>query len=395
MSPIRDRPLATSLTDTVRLRVARALLGLGLATGVVLSFRLWTTQRAFPLLPRIPFVPGFPYPLDWLALAVFVCLALAVAIRTRPRLETAALVLLAAILIAQDQTRCQPWVYQYVLMLFAVIPSKLESESESSRALNTLRILVAALYFWSGLQKVNLVFFTDTGPWFFEAIGKYLPISPSVAGVLSYFLPVVESSIGVGLLFPRTRRAALAAGVAMHLFILFAIGPLGHDVNDVIWPWNIVMIGILWVLFGRTERRVVRLHWLAPPKLVPRSVLVGFCLLPALNWVHLWDSYPSWALYSGMIVEGTVYIDDIAARCLDPDVRSHLRPFGSVQALSIWDWAEDVLNAPVYPERWVFRRLTDYLCTCDPEGQHIVFNVWAPGRWKVPVPAEEYQCGPT
>jgi hypothetical protein len=360
--------------------------------GVLLSIPLWLTDRDFPLLPRIAGVPALASPFDRLALGLFVALAALVAIRRTPRIEATILAILGVALIAQDQTRCQPWVYQYLLMLLVAVRLGRGPDDALAR-LDTLRLATAGLYLWSGLQKFNLIFFVDYGPWFLEPIAQYVPLDELLRRRLSYAFPFVELAVGAGLLVPRLRQGALVLGTAMHLYILYALGPLGHDVNSIVWPWNVVMIALLWVLFARTGGTVFRPRLSAPPVVVRLAVLAAFWVLPALNFVHLWDTHLSWGLYAGMNIEAEAYIDEPAVECLGAEVRPRLQPFGDSYVLKMWLWAVDVTNVPVYPERWVFRRLNDYLCRCDPEGRYILLNLWEPRRWQLPTPVEEYECG--
>jgi hypothetical protein len=375
-----------------RLRAARAVLASGLIAGVLLSIPLWLTHRAFPLLPRIAAVRPLAVPFDWLALGLFLALAALVAVRRAPRVETMALVVLGVGLVLQDQTRCQPWVYQYLLMLLAAVRLGRGPDDPLVR-LDTLRLLTAGLYLWSGLQKFNLIFFVDYGPWFLEPIAEYLPLDETLRSRISYAFPFVELAVGAGLLVPRLRRFALFLGSAMHLYILYALGPLGHAVNSIVWPWNAAMIALLWILFAGTEGSVVRPWWTSPPVAVRLAVFAAFWVLPALNFARLWDTNLSWGMYAGMNIEAEAYIDEPAAQCLDADVRRLLQEGDDGYVLKMWLWAVEVTNVPVYPERWVFRRLHDRLCACDPEGKHIVFDLWEPRRWHLPTPVEEYTCG--
>jgi hypothetical protein len=67
-------------------------------------------------------------------------------------------VALFALLAALDQSRLQPWAYQYALMLavLACAPRS-EGKGETPRfALAALAVILANVYFWSGVQKLRL-----------------------------------------------------------------------------------------------------------------------------------------------------------------------------------------------------------------------------------------------
>ena len=373
----------------------RLILALGLATGVLVSLPLWLSVRGFPLMPRMPVVPPPPPPLDSAAVAVLLLLALAIMVRPQPRVEILGLSLVTALLVLADQNRCQPWVYQYVAMLVVAGPSvRGEPPGGTATRLDALRVMLASIYVWSGIQKINLLFFNDIALWLVEPIADHLPSSVRpLVEASGYAFPAAEIFVGVGLLVSRLQRPALVLGLAMHLFILYAIGPLGHDVNRTVWPWNAVMMSLLWILFGAPARLDVRSLWSSRPVLLRRLAIIAFAVLPAFNFVGLWDAYLSWGLYNNLALEADVYIAPRALPCLPDDVRRHVTRANDRNVLHVWDWAMDVLGAPPYPERWVYRRIRDQLCVCDPGGDLILFELWDPSRWRLPITPEDHRCG--
>ncbi len=149
----------------------------------------------------------------------------------------------------QDQSRWQPWFYQYVIMLIAIA---LAGPARPTAALNTCCLVVAATYIWSGLAKLNPRFMDNTFPWL---VGPFVGAWPAPAQWLAHHLafaaPFLECAVGVGFLTRRFRRAALFCAIGMHVAILIAIGPLGVNFNAVVWPWNVAMIAFLLILFFR------------------------------------------------------------------------------------------------------------------------------------------------
>src|SRR5882724_4424754 len=113
--------------------------------------------------------------------------------------------------------------------------------------------------------------------------------------VFRYMFPAVEFIVGVGLLVPRLRRTAVLIGLLTHVFILYAIGPLGHNANQAIWPWNVAMMGALVILFAGNIHIGFGRLWSLRPALPRRAVLLAVLCLPGLNFVGLWDSYLSWS----------------------------------------------------------------------------------------------------
>jgi hypothetical protein len=329
----------------IRLVWLRRSIVAGLVAGLLLSAKLWVSTRDYPLVPLLDLVPPLPYPLDYLLFCLFGILLVGILI-FRERLAGAlviAALALAALLVLQDQNRLQPWFYQYSLMLGAVGLSHLGRLSTED-ALNACRVIVAFTYFWSGLQKAHVSFAENVYPWLMKPLASHLPSeAASVLAHGAYAVPVIEAAIGIGLLVRPLRMPAVIAAILMHAFILFSLGPWGHDWNSVIWPWNLAMVAFDLILFWRAPDDPSFLAVVKPGGSAYRAVvLVLFAFMPALNFVGVWDSYLSASLYSGSTKEAHVFTRDGSSRKFDT---------------SIFDKAMDEMNVPAYPEERVYKRV--------------------------------------
>src|SRR5262249_46305749 len=137
------------MTAEVRLRAVKTTIVLAWGCGLAMSWRLWTASRLFPLAPISDALLRLEPPLDAVCFGTLLVLLLAVAIRPGSRAIPIAALAVAVPLGLLDQTRWQPWFYQYVVMLAACVWLKAEP------ALDTCRTIVALTYVWSGLQKLN------------------------------------------------------------------------------------------------------------------------------------------------------------------------------------------------------------------------------------------------
>jgi hypothetical protein len=225
---------------------------LALLAGFALSPKLWLSSRLYPLTPVWSFFRPLGAPGD--SIVFFTLAALLVALMVAPRREIWAAVFALLLLMAlQDQSRWQPWFYQYVLMLLALA---LAGSGRQEAALNTCCLIVAATYFWSGLAKLNPNFASDVFPSLFAPF-----LGPGPAPVqwcihhLAFVAALVEWGAGIGLLTARFRTAALFCAGAMHVFVLSAIGPMGSRFNVVVWPWNLAMIAFLLILFFKRTKK--------------------------------------------------------------------------------------------------------------------------------------------
>ncbi len=355
----------------------RATIAAGCIAGLLLSPHLWLRSRTFPFSPVwVVFLPFTP-PWDWVAYAALLGSLLWCAVARRPRVPIAVFLVLALVFALQDQSRWQPWFYQYIIMLLAIM---LAPAKQEDAALNTCRLVIAGIYIWSGIAKLNPGFLHDTFPWMIQPFSGAFAILPErLVRASAFIVPLFECGLGVGLLSRRWRKAALAAGVAMHIVILAAIGPWGLHYNSVVWPWNVAMIAFLVILFAPPERVSTReILWTtrsfekrASDKLPFHKVAFALILLaPALRPFNLWDSYLSFALYSGNQDTANIYLNDATFERLPEAVQDHVYEEGpNLNSLSIREWSFAELNVPPYSEPRVFRGIARWICsaTGDPE----------------------------
>ena len=74
--------------------------------------------------------PLLPAPLDVVVLSALLAALCGVALAPRPRWWAAAATVLALIVAADDQSRWQPWLYQYVAMLAALAVARDTGETK-------------------------------------------------------------------------------------------------------------------------------------------------------------------------------------------------------------------------------------------------------------------------
>jgi hypothetical protein len=306
---------------------------------LLLSPKLWLSDRFYPQTPVWSGPHSIPAPFDRVVYAALL-LALVLA-AVKPRL-TPIFLAIAAVMVVFDQSRMQPWFYQYCFMLLAL---SLPAGGE-----NICRLIIVSVYFWSGVQKLNGGFAGDSFPWLAEPL-RIVPIW------VGYAVPFLEAGLAIALLFRPTRRAAVIFAIAMHAAILAAIGPWAHNFNTVVWPWNIAMAASAFVLFWNEG-----FVWPKRSRLA-RVVLVLFTIAPALSFVGLWDNYLSWALYAGNRNEGDLYFSDAVYDKLPPAVQDYVTDEGPDRdGLNVGEWSFGELNVPAYPEERVFRQVQRSLC---------------------------------
>jgi hypothetical protein len=350
----------------VERRVAWLRLVLLVSCGVSLiaSAPLWLNSREFPVLPILPGFPVLMAPWDaWFFGAMLLSLVLAAWVY---RLAVTAFLVMGFFAFCEDQNRSQPWFYMYwVMLLLTLWPPRI--------AVAACQLSISAVYIWSGIQKCSPHFFGGEPAWFVApAANWHLP--GVVIDLLRWAVataPFVEIGIGVGLWSKRFRRAAIVAVFLVHGSALLFLGPLGHNYNWIVWPWNVAMIGLVVVLFGRWESKAGKLSGVGEAfGLLRRSkgalaVVALYGLLPILSYVGLWDSYFSFAVYAENAATANVFVTQKFADRLPPHVRSFVRPFSQTYdpqfqgplVLMYGAWCYKELHVTFIPEPRVYHAL--------------------------------------
>jgi hypothetical protein len=362
-----------------RLSLLKISLALALLGGFLLSAKLWSASRAYPLTPIFEWVPTVPPPIDGLWLVLLLLLLVAIVLARRPRAYIIAFVVLAGLLSLLDQSRWQPWFYQFLFMLaaLALYPWGAQDPKKREATLNVCRLIVACTYLWSGLQKLNASFVEDVFPWLVEPLVAPLPgFLEELIHPLGIAIPFIEASIGVGLL-TRFRNAAVILALGMHVFILLCIGPFGHDWNTVVWPWNVAMMAFVVILFWRVEGFSARRVLIPETSPFHGLVLLLFGIMPLFSFFGLWDSYLSASLYSGNNKSATIYVSEAVKNRLTetipaPALKS--QPDGT-NVVSITDWSFEELNVFPYPESRIFKNVTKAVCAYAEEPSEVKLTI--------------------
>ena len=260
--------------------------------GLAMCAALWIGPRSYPLAPVSSLLPAIPGVVALgLYASLFVLAAMALLVPT-PRWFIVAFVAVVAAFCLTDQTRWQPWVFQYSFLLMAIARAEGPRADVVSRnrGLNTARLVVACTYIFSGLQKMNSNFMDNDFPWLVQPITHLLPSASHLLHGFGMAVPFIQVGFGVGLLTQRFRRASLIAAVAMHVFILAMFGPAGLNWNDIVWPWTAAMAVFDVLLFsgmpGLSWRQIA---W-SDGNPIHMAAIVLFGVLPGLSFFNLWDS---------------------------------------------------------------------------------------------------------
>jgi len=332
--------------------------------GLWMSRALWIGPRSYPLTPLSSLLPVIG---DTLSLVLYVALFVLAGIALlvpKPGWPIAAFLAVMAAFCLTDQTRWQPWVFQFSLLLGAMAVCWWNGADADGgrRMLNIARLIVAFTYIYSGLQKLNLNFMENDFPWMVQPVTNLFPSTAQVLRGFGMAAPFIQIAFGIGLLTHRFRRISLILAVAMHLFILAMFGPMGLDWNNVVWSWTAAMAVFDVLLFSGADFSWCEIVGNGRDP-VHLAAIVLFAILPALSFVNLWDSYLSSALYSGNLTEAQIYLSDAGKASLPAAIASravHTSPDTNV--VNLQRWAIEDLNVTPYAESRVYKAIAGSVC---------------------------------
>ena len=329
--------------------------GLGVVAWLLFlsTWRLWTPQTVFPQVPLFGWACHLPPSADWLGLLALGLFLVGVVFAPSLRWQQAALVGMALSifwLAALDQLRWQASAYHFTILrlMLAPLPAR--------EVWAWVRALTVSIYLYSGWSKLDLTFAETQGRKMLDQLASFVGLTlegwPAwLLILLALLLPLAEILVGLGLLLPKLRRAALIASLLMHVMLLLVLGPWGLNHSGGVILWNLFFLWQNPLLFTRSA---------APPTSAPSFPLLTIPLrllfslvlfLPLLEPWSLCDTWAAWALYAPRPDRLELYLheDDVAhlpplAQRLTIPASNHYRRL----LLDRWTLLE--LNVPLYPE---------------------------------------------
>jgi hypothetical protein len=352
-----------------RLVAQRFVLGIALLSGILSSLNLWfPTTRSFPRAPLVIALPQgivtlFEYLLSGLLIAALVALIFA----KRPVKYLVAVIVSLILLVLLDQMRLQPWVYQYLLLfiVMALHDRQTPDEQLSRLSLSLLQLIIAILYFWSGVQKLNYSFGHEVLSQLLLPLQNYLPLTQMQISLLGIGIAFIEIFTGWGLLLKQTRKLSLWLALAMHGSVLVLLVAQGR--NQIVWAWNAALMLSIVILFWRSETfiRQAFAPWRAGNRYSQAAqILTIICaVLPILSFWGWWDKYLSGALYSGNTAVAVVQVNEEAYEKLSETAKRQVFSTKSgEQMLPLYEWSMSELNVPPYPELRVYKQVARSIC---------------------------------
>lgn len=349
-------------------KILSQLMAVSFMAEILMCWKLWfPIDREFPMISafsRLDFSIGVAG--DCLLSFGLLISLLFIAIDRRRNMAIIMALGFLLILILEDVNRFQPWVYTQGAILVLILFNK---EGREKATVSGALLVVAFMYMWSGIQKLNLGFLQDTFPWMLSAFGFDFQIpleqTPSPIHYLFILVPIIEFSIGLFLLISKTRNVGIIAGLIMHSFVLLSLGPTGHNWNRVVWPWNLSLM--LFLLIYYSPREPLKIYQELKSYRLNYIVLVLFGLMPVLNFFGYWDDTLSGALYSGTQSNVVFYYNtedepELARMTKSGTSIIETSDDGSISNTWFMYWSVYDIQAPFYHAYRYYSRFGRVLC---------------------------------
>lgn len=349
--------------------------------GIILSWPLWWGHEYFPALPFAGI--QIPKTIDRV-LVLALMLALTGTCISARRIFPVVTIAISLPLLLADQMRWQPWVYLYLLLL---VPYAVTSTDDVKYYYD--RWVLAGLYVWSGIQKMNVYFPDKTYKHIVNSLFHYNFQSPDdPIRLLGYAPGIIESLLGLCLLFVPLRRIAAVGVIVMHVFILGYVGYLGQHTLILI-PWNVAMIVFVLLFFFSPQTtskglttgreltdfaRELKVNWRFQWGVLLSIALVW--VFPILSLFNRWDHFLSFSLFSDNASDFYIVVRDDQADRIPKDIRQYNIELPGITGGKIIDvewWARAEKKVPFYPEERVFRTLAGHFCEFGADPGSLVF----------------------
>jgi hypothetical protein len=232
------------------------------------------------------------------------------------------------------------------------------------------------VYFWSGIHKLNVQFVNDVFPWLVGIFDSTSWLKNHL--YLGYGVGLFEVSIGLLLIKQQTRRGAVIMGSGLHLGILVLL--IADNWNSVVYPWNVAMIALLYVLFWDTKTTPYIINAERRPNWL---VLLLFGIVPLFYLFQITPSWMALSLYSGTTLECDLVVQESGVEsCIPTPLHKELLDYGEGRRLlSVDAWGLHNLNIPPVASDATYHAVAREFCTCAlaHEG-YVVF--YYPQKWK-------------
>ena len=341
--------------------VAEALL-------ILSTWPLWTAIDLFPAVPLFRRLATVPVVIDWLTLAALSASTTAYIRSCRWRCGTAAtsssgavsrsnsrccsLLLMTASagwLAVLNQHRLQAW---HWLFLLVTVQSILLT---GRQRLWALRLTFATIYILAALSRLGPDVGTGMSRQLLRTVCALAGSEQLVRNEQLFFIAclamtLVELAVGLCLMLPQTRRAAVATAMTLHAVLLLLLSPIGLNHHSGVLIWNAFFLTAIPLLFADVSSPESNDSFTTVRLRVTAAAIV---LFPLSGLFGIADNWPSWQLYSPRPEVVRLYVDEGSVAQLPQHVQQFLAepaPLDTWCPVRLDRWSLAITGAPIYPE---------------------------------------------
>jgi len=326
------------------------VLGFGFLTCLTISYKAWFALSIFPK------ANVFPYEIPYYVFQSFSVLLIFL-VFVQPfwfanRLIYRLILLTLVILFLFDFGLIQPWAWMYFIFIWAssLFAKYYFKYKDLSPILAVLKVLMAFIYIFSGIFKFNPNFEEIALPYILMPATNYLwQYKDWIISAFS-IAPFVEIALGVSLLFNSISMYSKFGLIAMHLFVLLMIGPLGLNHNMVVWPWNLQMIFLLWFLFPmKLEKASLFPFWNLLFKRPFKYIVYVSIALFGLGFTPYGNPYMAFDLYSGGILYKSIAFNKADVKLMPSYIDIYTEAYGDSIYVNYYNWSAKETQLPPCP----------------------------------------------
>jgi len=346
-----------------RMAHVRTTLVISLVVSLVLSYKLWFSDRLFPYAPVLSF-GEWTERIEGLYFTLIIFFWIASLLLKWQRFFILLSLLVAVWFVLLDINRLQPWFYYYnaLLAVFVFYNGRVDDPNKYTSFFIILQLIMASLYFYSGISQLNASFvfneFTDL-------------ISPIRAMVSErqfhlivksgYAVPYVLMFIGIGLIVAPVRYLAISLAILLHLTLFILMFPSQKHPNYALWFSNFTFITVLFFLFtGKTKQR-----YFSPTFLLQRPffyiVIILFVVMPAFNQRNIWPDFLSANFRSGSTQKVQITTSAAVVSKIPVHQVQYFNLADGKYILNYEKWCLTELGADCVPHELVFNSIYSYL----------------------------------
>lgn len=358
--------------DEFRLRLHTRLIAIFTLVSCFYSNNLWFSDRVVPTVAIVSFLEDLPnlwHKIFWTARIVT-----AVILFYSPfsPILLALAVLSFFISAALDLARFQIFDFFFSLHLIVVLWGA--QHSKLREALCLQRVMIVCMYFYAGLQKVNLDYFQDVVPWLLKGFGIWVD-DKSHLNAIGLFMATVEMSLGVLLCFFRLRKIAVFLTLLLHGMVVYFF-----YFNLPFWPliiYNLVQFVMVVSLFLSRERYALLfdLH----KHLIPLCIFIFVAILPSLNFVGVWPSPLSFQYFSHSMIRADLYINK--SKVIKPPIDIFYPSNRDPNYVSWGGWASPDIGYFFFSSRNYFESVFKKLCSKEEKNSELKVVLIYPSRF--------------